>query len=100
MAGQASLPAPLCGPSSPSVHATTGEGEGGRGGVGGGGGINLCRVSACSSAYFLRPNVFTMRCFLALCLGVVMGSLCALAGHSFLFGENFHPGRRGRRGGK
>ena len=28
MAGQASLPAPLCGPSSPSVHATTREGEG------------------------------------------------------------------------
>ena len=28
MAGQASLPAPLCGPSSPSVHAARGEGEG------------------------------------------------------------------------
>ena len=34
MAGQASLPAPLCGPSSLSVHATTSEGEGEQGGVG------------------------------------------------------------------
>ena len=41
MAGQASLPAPLCGPSSPSVHATAREGEGERGGVGGGDGISL-----------------------------------------------------------
>ena len=39
MVGQASLPAPLCGPFSPSVHATTREGEEGRGGVGGGGGV-------------------------------------------------------------
>ena len=41
MADQASLPAPLCGPSDPSVHATTREGEGERGGVGGVGGIGL-----------------------------------------------------------
>ena len=41
MAGQASLPAPLCGPSSPSVHATTREEEEEGGGVGGGGGIRL-----------------------------------------------------------
>ena len=44
MAGQASLPAPLCGPSSPSLHATTREGEGEQGGVGGGGDIRLCCV--------------------------------------------------------
>ena len=60
MAGQASLPAPLCGPSTPSVHATTKEGEGERRGVGGGGGISLSCVCACSSASFLRPDVFTM----------------------------------------
>ena len=69
MAGQASLPAPLCGPSSPSVHATKGEGEGERGGVGRGGGIGLCCVCVCvcvcSSAYFLHPNVFTVCRFLA-----------------------------------
>ena len=40
MAGQASLPAPFCGPSIPSVHATSRKGEGERG-VGGGGGIRL-----------------------------------------------------------
>ena len=81
MAGQASLPAPLCGPSSPSVHATAGEGEGVRGGVGVGGGISLCRVCVCvcvrvcvcASAYFLRPDVFTVRRSLALCLGVLAG---------------------------
>ena len=47
MVGQASLPAPVCGPSTPSVHATTREGEGGREGVEGGGGIHLCRVCVC-----------------------------------------------------
>ena len=47
MAGQASLPALVCGPSSPSVHATIGEGEGERGGVGGGGGISLYCVCVC-----------------------------------------------------
>ena len=41
MAGQASLSAPLCGPSGPSVHATTREGEGERGGVGGGGCVRM-----------------------------------------------------------
>ena len=41
MAGEACLPAPLCGPSSPSVHATTREGEEERGAVEGGGGIRL-----------------------------------------------------------
>ena len=39
MAGQASIPAPLCGPSSASVHVAIGEGEGDKGGVQGGGGI-------------------------------------------------------------
>ena len=87
MAGQASLRAPLCGPSSPSVHATTREGEGERGGVGGGGGIRLCRVCACSSAYFFRPDVFTMRCFLALCLGVVMGHLVPCQAQVSFWGE-------------
>ena len=29
-------------------------------------------VCVCRSAYFLRPDIFTVRRFLALCLGVVM----------------------------
>ena len=69
MADQASLPTLLCGPSSPSVHATTWEGEGGRGGVGGG--VSLCCVCARRSAYFLGRDVFTMCGFSTLCLGVV-----------------------------
>ena len=66
MAGQASLPAPWCGPSSPSVHATTREGEGERGGVGVGE-VSVCDVCvcvcvcACSSAYFFRAGVFTVQ---------------------------------------
>ena len=87
MADQASLPAPLCGPSSPSVHATTREGEGERGGVGGGGGIRFWRVCACSSAYFFRPDVFTVQHFLALCLVVVMGHFVPLPGTAFFRGE-------------
>ena len=91
MAGQTSLPAPLCGPSSPSVHAATREGEGERGGVGGGGGIRLCRVCACSSAYFFRPDVFTVRRFLALCLGEVMGRFVPLPGTAFFLGRLSTP---------
>ena len=91
MAGQASLPAPLCGPSDPSVHATTGEGEGEQGGVGGGGGISLCRACACSCEYSLRPGVFTVCRFLALCLGVVMGRFVPLPGTAFFLGSSVIP---------
>ena len=91
MADQASLPAPLCAPSSPSVHVTTREGEGDRRGVGGGGGIRLCGVCACSSAYLFRPDVFTMCRFLALCLGVVMGPFAPLPGTAFFLGRTSTP---------
>ena len=51
----------------------------------------MCRVSACSSAYFLCPNVFTMRRFLALCLGVVMGRFVPLPGTAFFLGRTSTP---------
>ena len=72
MAGQGSLPALLCGASSPSVHATTREGEAEQGGVGDGE-VHVCDVCvcvcvcACSSAYFFRPNIFTVQRFFSLC---------------------------------
>ena len=91
MAGQTTLPAPLCGPSGPRVHATTKEGEGERAGVGGGGGIDLWRVCAGSSAYFFRCDVFTVQRFLALCLGVVMGRFVPLPGTSFFWRRTSTP---------
>ena len=80
-------PAPLYGPSSPSVHATTGEGDGERGGVGGGGGIGLCRMCPCVSAHFLRAHVFPVRRFLAFYMGVVMGCFVPLAFTAFFLGR-------------
>ena len=91
MAGQASLPAPLCGPSSSSVHATTREGEGERGGVGGWGRypfvtcVCVC-MCACSSAYFFRPDVFTVQRFFAFCLVALMGRFVPLPGTAFFCG--------------
>ena len=40
-------------------------------------------VCVCSSAYFLRPAVFTVCRFGALCLGVVMGRFVSLPGTAF-----------------
>ena len=91
MAGQASLPVPLCGPSSPSVYATTGEGEGERGGVGAGGGIRLCRVCACVPAFFLCLEVFIVCFFLALCMGLVMGRFVPVAFTAFFLGRTSSP---------
>ena len=51
----------------------------------------MCRVCACSSAYFLRPNVFTVRRFLALCLGVVMGRFVPLPGTTFFLRRTSTP---------
>ena len=88
MVGEASLPAPLCGPSSPSVHATTREGGGEQGGVGVEEVSNVSCVCVCSSANFFRPKVFTVCCFLALCLGVVMGPF---VGTAFFLGTTSTP---------
>ena len=75
MAGQASVPALLCGPSTPSVHAKM-EGEGERGGVGVGGGISLCRVCVCSSANFFRTNTCRSNAQLGIFFGTeVLGTM-------------------------
>ena len=47
----------------------------------------MCRVCVCSSAYFLRPGVFTVHRFVALCLGVVMGRFVPLPGKAFFLGR-------------
>ena len=73
------------------VHASIGEGEEEQGGVGGGGGITLYCVCACTSANFLRPDVFTVRRLLALCLGVVMGRFVPLPGTAFFLGRTSTP---------
>ena len=46
MVRQASLHSPFCRPPNPSVHATTGDGEGEQGGVGGREGIRLGHIMA------------------------------------------------------
>ena len=51
----------------------------------------MCQVCACSSAYFLRLDDFTVRCFLALCLGVVMGRFVPLPGTTFFLGRTCTP---------
>ena len=48
-------------------------------------------MCACSSAYFFRPDVFTVRCFLAFCLGVVMGRFVPLPGTTFFLGRTSNP---------
>ena len=48
-------------------------------------------VCACSSAHFFRPDVFTVQCFLALCLGVVMGRFVPLPGTAFFWGRTSTP---------
>ena len=42
---------------------------------------------ACSSAYFCRPNVFSVQRFFALCLVVVMGRFVPLPGTAFFWGR-------------
>ena len=44
-------------------------------------------MCACSSAYFFRPDVFTVQRFLALCLGVVLGRFVPLPGTAFFWGR-------------
>ena len=48
-------------------------------------------MCACSSAYFFRPDVFTVQRFLALCLGVVMGHFVPLPGKAFFWGRTSTP---------
>ena len=54
----------------------------------------MCRVCACSSAYFFRPDVFTVRRFLALCLGVVMGRFVPLPDTAFFLGRTSTPEKK------
>ena len=68
MAGQASLPALLCGPSSPNMHAATREGEGEDSLL-----VAPTRVSLFSTEH-----------------GSGNGMLCALGLHRLLLGGNFH----------
>ena len=44
-------------------------------------------VCVCVSAYFLAPNIFTVRCFLKFCMGVVMGRFVPLAFKAFHLGK-------------
>ena len=48
-------------------------------------------VCACRSAYFFRFDVFTVRHFLALCLGVVMGRFVPLPGTAVFVGRTSTP---------
>ena len=48
-------------------------------------------MCACGSAYFFRPDVFTVQRFLALCLGVVMGRFVPLPGTAFVWGRTSTP---------
>ena len=48
-------------------------------------------MCACSSTYFFRPDVFTVRRFLALCLGVVMGRFVPLSGTAFFLERTSTP---------
>ena len=53
--------------------------------------VSVCVVCVCSCAYFLRPDIFTVRRFLALCLGVVMGCFVPLPGTVFFLGRTSTP---------
>ena len=48
-------------------------------------------VCACSSAYFSRPDVFTVQRFFAFCLVVVMGRFVPLPGTAFFCGRTSTP---------
>ena len=48
-------------------------------------------VCACSSAYFFRPDVFTVQRFFAFCLVAVMGRFVPLPGTAFLCGTTSTP---------
>ena len=48
-------------------------------------------VCACSSAYFFRPDVFTVQRFFAFCLEAVMGRFVPLPGIGFFWGRTSTP---------
>ena len=48
-------------------------------------------VCACSPAYFFRHEVFTVKCFLAPCLGVVIGRFVPLPGAALFLGRTSGP---------
>ena len=48
-------------------------------------------VCVCSSANFFRRDIFNVRRFLALCLGVVMGRFVPLRGTPFFLRRTFIP---------
>ena len=48
-------------------------------------------VCACRSAYFLRPHMCTVRPFLALCLGVLMGRFLPLEATTFVLRRTSTP---------
>ena len=55
--------------------------------------VSVCIVCvcACSSAHFLRPDIFTVRRFFALCLEVVMGRFVPVPGTAFFLGRTSTP---------
>ena len=48
-------------------------------------------VCACSSAYFFRPDVFTVQRVFAFCLVAVMGRFVPLLGTAFFWGRTSNP---------
>ena len=52
--------------------------------------VGVC-VCACSSAYFFRPDIFTMQRFFAFCLVAVMGRFVPLPGTAFFCGRTSTP---------
>ena len=48
-------------------------------------------VCVCVCVYFLRPDVFTVCCFLALCMGMLMGRFVPLGFTAFLLGRTSTP---------
>ena len=48
-------------------------------------------VCACSSAYFFRPDVFTVQRFFAFCLVAMMGRFVPLPGTAFFCGRTSNP---------
>ena len=95
MAGQASPPVPLCGPSALACMLLKGK-ERERKEVDG---VKVVLVCVCVSL-LLAPRCLLCASLFSTAHGSGNGPLCALGVHGFPFGKNFHTSRRGRRGGR